>query len=125
MMKFILAFLVPFLFMTAAFAMIGASSALDHSATHTNVAEIWKSECASCHGPDGRGQTRAGQRAGVKDFTDVGYQGSWTDAEALQVIKTAKKDGKALRNKNPYADQLTEQEIGALVTFVRAFAAGV
>lgn len=84
--------------------------------------EIWKEECGSCHGPDGKGRTRAGRQARVKDFTDAAYQDSFTDEEAIQVIKTAKKDGKELRNKNPYADKLTEQEIRALVEYVRQFA---
>lgn len=88
------------------------------------VEEIWREECASCHGPDGKGETRAGRRAGVKDFTDVEYQSSWTDDEAVQVIKTATKDGKELRNKNPFAEELTEEEIRSLVAHVRKFAPG-
>jgi cytochrome c len=100
----------------------GAASLPEGTPSPDRSEAIWQAECASCHGNDGKGETRAGKRAGVKDFTDLAYQQSWTDEEAMQVIKTAKKDGKELRNKNPFADQLTDEEIRGLIAYVRAFA---
>jgi cytochrome c553 len=35
---------------------------------------LWKEHCASCHGMDGRGKTKAGRKAKVKDLTDKKYQ---------------------------------------------------
>ena len=87
-----------------------------------STAEIWKEECASCHGLDGKGQTKAGKRAGVKDFTDPEYQKTWTDEEALKVVTTATKDGKQLKNKKPWGEKLTQPELKQMILYVRQFA---
>ena len=34
------------------------------------VKEAWDKNCASCHGKDGKGETKAGKKADVKDLTD-------------------------------------------------------
>ena len=88
----------------------------------TTAAGIWKRECSSCHGKDGAGKTKAGRRAKVKNFTDSEYQDTWTDEEAFNVISTATKNGEELKNKKPYADKLTVEEIKLMVAFVREFA---
>lgn len=88
----------------------------------TAIVNLFKRECASCHGEDGAGQTRAGRRAGVKDFTDAEYQATWTDEEAFDVISTATKDGEQLKNKKPFAEKLTAEQITLLVQHVRTFA---
>ena len=88
----------------------------------TVIVNLFKEECASCHGEDGKGQTRAGRRAGVEDFTDAEYQATWTDDEAFNVVMTATKDGEELKNKKPFADKLTEEQIKLLVQHVRTFA---
>lgn len=88
----------------------------------TAVVGLFKRECSSCHGVDGKGQTRAGKRAGTKDFTDAEYQAGWTDEEAAEVIRTSKKDGKQLKNKKPFAEKLTAAQIDGLISHVRSFA---
>ncbi len=80
----------------------------------------FNSKCAGCHGKDGKGETKAGQKLGVEDFTSAKVQAKMKDEEMLKSIKEGKKkDGKVLMN--PYADKLTDAEIKALVTYVRAF----
>jgi mono/diheme cytochrome c family protein len=32
--------------------------------------KLYKAQCASCHGVDGKGQTTAGKKVGVKDWTN-------------------------------------------------------
>jgi mono/diheme cytochrome c family protein len=121
-MKLATSLLLPGLLFVLMLGVSEPATHIDAAQLDDSAVEFFRSECASCHGNDGRGQTRAGRRAGVKDFTDLAYQASWTDEEAVQVIKTATKDGKELRNKNPYADELTDAEIRALVRYVRSFA---
>lgn len=114
-------------------ALLAASSAQDITdrilpttdtviTSDTTAAGIWKRECSSCHGKNGAGKTKAGRRAKVKNFTDPEYQNTWTDEEAVKVISTATKNGEELKNKKPYADKLTEEEIKLMVAFVREFA---
>ena len=90
------------------------------TASAADVAENWTKHCASCHGKDGKGQTKAGRMAGVKDQTDPAYQTSLTDDKMFQSIKNGLKEGTKERMK-PFADKLTDEEIKALVAHVRSF----
>ena len=85
-----------------------------------DVAENWTKNCASCHGKDGKGQTKAGRMAGVKDQTDAAYQGSLKDDKMFDSIKNGLKEGNKEKMK-PFAGKLTDDEIKALVAHVRSF----
>jgi cytochrome c553 len=93
------------------FAVVLNASAADAKAN-------WDSLCAKCHGEDGKGQTKMGQKLGVKDFTDAKVQADLKDDAAFKAIKEGKKDadGKTLMKA---FDTLSDEEIKGLVTFVR------
>ena len=78
--------------------------------------------CASCHGKDGKGATRAGRTAGVKDFTDPAYQKEITDAKAIDQIKNGMKDKDGKEKMKAYADKLNDDEVKALIAFIRTLA---
>jgi cytochrome c553 len=85
-----------------------------------DVAENWSKNCASCHGKDGKGETKAGKKAGVKDMTDAKYQAELSDEKAMAVIKEGlKEDGK--EKMKPFAAKLSDDDIKALVAKVRSF----
>lgn len=77
-------------------------------------------QCAKCHGADGKGQTTMGRKLGVKDYTDPKVQEEMKDEEAFKSIKEGlkSKDGKTLMK--PF-DTLTDDEIKALVAYMRKF----
>ena len=101
------------IFFTIALCVAGAISARAAEST-----ENWTKHCASCHGKDGKGDTKAGKKAEVKDLTDAKYQASFTDEQATTQIKDGmKKDGK--ERMKPFKDKLTNDEIKALVAFLR------
>lgn len=80
----------------------------------------WTKNCAACHGKDGRGETKAGKKAGTKDMTDAKYQEQITDEKAINSIKNGiKEDGK--EKMKPFAAKLTDDEIKELVAKVRSF----
>ncbi len=83
-----------------------------------DVAANWTTHCAPCHGKDGKGQTKAGRMAGVKDQTDSQYQASLTDEKMFQSVKQGLKDG-AKEKMKPFGEKLTDEEIKALVGHVR------
>ena len=93
------------------FAVVVNASAADAKAN-------WDTLCAKCHGEDGKGQTKMGQKLGVKDFTDAKVQAAIKDDEAFKTIKEGKKDadGKTLMKA---FDTLSDEEIKGLVIFVR------
>ena len=79
--------------------------------------ETWDKTCAKCHGPDGKGDTKMGKKLDVKDLTDAKNQAALTDDKAFKTIKDGVKDGDKTKMKP--AENLTDDDIKSLVTFVR------
>jgi cytochrome c553 len=96
-----------------------ATFALLSGSVDAEVAENWTKHCTSCHGKDGKGQTKAGRAADVKDLTDAKYQATFTDEQMFKQIKEGMKDAKGKEKMKPFADKLSDDEIKALVAFVR------
>jgi cytochrome c553 len=88
------------------------------SARADDAKDNWTSMCAKCHGADGKGQTKMGQRLGCRDFTDAKVQADIKDDAALKALREGLKgdDGKTLMK--PF-DALSDDQIKALVTYVR------
>ena len=84
-----------------------------------DVQENWTKHCASCHGKEGKGETKAGKKADVKDLTDAKYQASFTDEQMFQQIKDGMKDKSGKERMKPFRDKLSEDEIKAIGAFVR------
>jgi cytochrome c553 len=85
-----------------------------------DVKENWKAHCAKCHGDDGKGQTKMGQKAGCKDLTDAKVQDELKDDKAFKAVKEGMKDGDKTVMK-AYNEVLSDDEIKALVAHVRTF----
>jgi cytochrome c553 len=81
--------------------------------------ENWAKTCTKCHGADGKGVTKIGKVLGIKDFTDAQYQASLKDEAMIKAIKEGIKDGE--KTKMKAAEGLNDDEIKALVAYVRTF----
>jgi mono/diheme cytochrome c family protein len=80
---------------------------------------LYTKDCAKCHGADGKGDTKMGQRLGAKDYTDAKFQATLKDEHMAKVIKEGlKEDG---RTKMRPVKDLTDEEIKGLVAYMRAF----
>ena len=101
----------------AAAALLAATPRLSAADAKDN----WTKNCASCHGPDGAGHTKAGRMAQVKDMSDAKYQGTFTDEQALKQIKEGFKDSTGKERMKAFADKFSDDEVKALVAYVRAF----
>lgn len=85
-----------------------------------DVEENWKKQCLKCHGADGKGDTKMGQKVGVKDYSDPKVQAEMTDESIVKVIvEGIKEDGK-IKMKG-YKEMFTEAEIKAFIGKVRSF----
>ena len=80
---------------------------------------IYEGKCAKCHGADGKGQTKMGQKLGAKDYTDAKVQAELNDEKAFKVTKEGLKEGDKVIMKP--AEDLSDQEIKALVAYMREF----
>jgi len=79
---------------------------------------LWDANCAQCHGRDGKADTKMGKALSAKDLTDPAVQSAFTDAKATASIKNGvKENGKTTMK--AFAGKLTDDEIKALVAYVR------
>ena len=84
----------------------------------TDVKTNWANNCAQCHGPTGKGDTKMGKMLNAMDLTDPKKQASFTDAQATAAIKDGiKQNGKTTMK--AFGGKLTDEEIKALVVYVR------
>jgi mono/diheme cytochrome c family protein len=81
--------------------------------------DLYRTNCARCHGADGRGDTPWGQSHTVPDFTDHGWwrqhAKTTTRGKLLSVVTNGKDDMPA------FAKKLTRSQIKLLVDYVRRF----
>lgn len=80
---------------------------------------IYEKECTKCHGPDGKGQTKMGQKLKVKDYTDAKVQAELKDDAATKAVKEGLKDGEKTLMKP--AEGLTDADIKGLIAHMRSF----
>jgi cytochrome c6 len=72
---------------------------------------LFAQKCASCHGPDGKGKTKMGEKLGAKDLSGI----KSSEAEIVAVISNGKPP-KMLA----YKGKLSDAEIKALAAYVKA-----
>ena len=82
--------------------------------------ENWDKNCKKCHGEDGTGKTKMGEKLGVKDYTDPKVQDAMKDADMTKAIKDGVKQDDTVKMK-AFGDTLSDDEIKALVKYVRDF----
>jgi cytochrome c553 len=89
------------------------------SARAEDAKAAFEKDCAKCHGADGKGQTKMGQKLGAKDYTDAKVQAEMKDDAAVKAIKEGlkDKDGKTLMKP---AEGLSDADIKGLVGYMRS-----
>ncbi|HXZ78528.1 MAG TPA: cytochrome c [Terriglobales bacterium] len=76
-------------------------------------ADVFKSKCASCHGPDGSGNTPVGKSLKLRDLSSAEVQ-----AQSEADIKTIIEKGKG---KMPgYSGKLSPEQIDAVAKYVKS-----
>ena len=74
------------------------------------AAALFEKKCATCHGKDGKGQTKMGEKMGIKDF--AASTGSAADLE-----KTIAEG----RGKMPaFKGKISDDEIKSVASFIKA-----
>jgi cytochrome c553 len=99
--------------LTAAIITGRAADAADAKTNYTKY-------CRICHGEDGKAQTGVGKTLKIRDFTDPKVQESFTDEKITKTIKDGVKKEDRVVMKG-FADKLSDDEIKALVKYVRDF----
>jgi mono/diheme cytochrome c family protein len=106
----------PLILVTVAALLVGGLSA-----GAADAKENWAKQCAKCHGEDGKGETKMGKKAGVKDLTNAKSLEGKTDDQLFKSIKNGVKDGDKTLMKAYGEEGVSDDEIKALVAQVRSF----
>jgi mono/diheme cytochrome c family protein len=81
-----------------------------------DASELWGAKCKNCHGPDGRAQTKVGQKEHIDDFSEAAWQQHHSDDHLRKVIRDGSPDNAKMK---AYKDKLTPDQIDALVKYIR------
>ncbi len=81
--------------------------------------EIFEKDCAKCHGVDGKGKTKMGEKLGIKDYTDPKVQDEMKDADMAKAIKEGVKDNEGKTKMKAFPD-LSDSDVKGLVAYVRS-----
>jgi len=81
---------------------------------------LYEDSCAKCHGTDGKGQTKMGQKVGAKDYTDAKVQDALKDDAAFKAVKEGvkDKDGKFVMKAS---EGVSDADIKAMNAYMRTF----
>lgn len=85
--------------------------------------ELWDKNCASCHGADGKAQTKTGRMLKVEDLTNPEVRAKFDRARMIQATKDGipKEEGSTKLMMPAYAEKLTDEQIGLLIDYVESF----
>jgi mono/diheme cytochrome c family protein len=83
------------------------------------VAELFRNNCARCHGADGRGDTPLGHTYNAPDFTDASWWRKHSDITSTRSLVGIVSRGKS--GMPAFGKKLKRSEITALVNYVKRF----
>ena len=78
-----------------------------------DVAVLYKSKCAACHGANGKGDTPAGKKLGARDLHSPEVA-KMSDTELFEITKKGKEKMPA------YDKKLTDDQIKSLIKYIRS-----
>lgn len=79
--------------------------------------ELFLKNCSPCHGKDGKAETPAARKLGVKDLS----LSKLTDAQIKQQIHEGKQENQATSKLPAFKDRLSDEEIKSLVPVIKEF----
>ena len=89
------------------------------SANAADAKAIWDKECAKCHGAEGKGEPKMGQKLGVRDYTDAKVQAEMKDPDMAKAIKEGVKEKGTDKTKMKAFPDLSDDEVKSLVAHIR------
>jgi mono/diheme cytochrome c family protein len=79
--------------------------------------ELFLKSCAPCHGRDGKAETPAARKLGVKDLS----LSQLTDTQIEQQIRAGKQTAQTTSKMPAFTDRLSDDEIKSLVPVTKEF----
>lgn len=97
-------------------ALAQRSTTKSHAA---DVSELFRNNCARCHGADGRGDTPLGQQHNTPDLTAAEWWHKNSAIAGTRTLTTIVRQGKG--DMPAFGEKLKPSEISGLVKFMRKF----
>lgn len=91
---------------------LGFAAALGANAADGKA--VYAKDCTKCHGEDGKGQTKMGQKVGCKDYSVEAFKMD----EAFKVVKEGLKDKDGKTQMKAFGETLSDDEIKAALTYM-------
>src|SRR5713226_211528 len=85
----------------------------------TQVSDLFRNNCARCHGADGAGDTPLGHTYNAPDFTDPEWWRKHSDITSTRSLVSIVSHGKG--GMPAFGKKLTRSEIRHLINYVRRF----
>ena len=85
-------------------------------ASADTIPEIWTAKCKSCHGADGKADTKTGKKEKIADMSTEAWQKEWTDDKQKKIILEGSKDNKKMK---PFKEKLSPEEVDGLIKYIR------
>jgi mono/diheme cytochrome c family protein len=99
--------------------LVAAALATPSSAFGADAAAVFKKKCAPCHGKEGE-PNRIFAKQGVRSFKDAEWQKATKDVQVEESIRKGRK-GTMMAS---FEEQLTDEEVTALVAYIRTLGPG-
>jgi len=84
-----------------------------------DMADLFRNNCARCHGADGRGDTPLGQQHNTPDLTDAEWWHKNSAIAGTRSLTTIVRQGKG--DMPAFGEKLKPNEISGLVKYMRKF----
>lgn len=78
----------------------------------------WDRQCKKCHAEDGSGSTKIGQKLEIMDYTKAESLAEFCDEDLFKMTK----EGVEGTKMKGYGEKLSDEDITALVAYMRAMA---
>lgn len=85
-----------------------------------DVTPVWEKNCASCHGADGKADTKAGKLLKVRDLTAPDVRATFDRAAMIKATQDGVKNEKGKAVMKGFASKLSAEQIEALVDWIYA-----
>jgi mono/diheme cytochrome c family protein len=79
--------------------------------------QVYTDNCTKCHGEDGKGKTKMGEKVGVKDYSTETFK----DDEAFKSVKEGKKDQDGKTQMKAFGESLSDDDIKAAIAVLKGF----
>lgn len=85
------------------------------------VERMFKAKCAACHGVDGKGATKQGEKMKIGDMTTAAFKKEMTpDKIKATILDGLNRDKDGVKQEmKPWRGKITDEQVEQLVSYVR------